>query len=256
VELKYNRFTPSFVGAISLLLALATLADAFGQQSTPGVYLPNSNGVYELYTGSGDQFWPGIWSKTNDIQEQLVIAGPGTTNPLAVVLVGSRVTNAWGNIFAPANGRYLKFELRDSNQVLVPLRKGISMECKLPQRTSVDELISAGGGHYISSEQISWFTNGDPAKLDVIELRNVFQIESEGNYTLSLCPIIYKRELDELHLDQIALPCLSTNIHLLPEEKPPTLSAWPAFATILAGVFKCAIVAAGLLWVMRHRSRR
>jgi hypothetical protein len=213
------------------------------------VYLPNSNGVYEFYTGSGDQFWPGAWSKTNGIQEQLVIAAPGTVNPWAVVLVGSRVTNAWGDFFAPASGKYLRFELRDSNHVLVPLRKGITMECKLPQRISVDDLISAGGSHYLSSEQISWFTNGNPAKLDVVELRDVFQVPSEGDYSLSLCPIIYRREFDKLHLDQIALPCLSTNIHLLRDERPPPPSLWSACAAILVGTFKCAIVAAGLLWI-------
>jgi|GEM_PF-5208431 hypothetical protein len=235
----------------AFLLALWDPIDGLCQQAVPGTYLPDSNGVYQLYTGTGDQFWPGTWNTSKSgYQDKLDVLAPGTSNPWAVVYVGSRVMNSWGDYYSPAHGKRLRIELLDAQGVLVPLRDGKAIESNLPQRISVHDL-GAGVGVPLSKQSIYWFTNGSPARLYEIELRDMFLIRTEGDYTLSICPIVYKMELDKKHLSQIALPFLRTNIHLLKDVRPETGSS---YGSILINTLKCVAVLGGVLWIAFYRT--
>jgi hypothetical protein len=86
--------------------------------------------------------------------------------------------------------------------------------------------------------------------LSEIQLREVYEIANEGNYTLAVRPAIYEYTQSGTNLVLVELPLLSTNVHLLRLMKPPVQSE---FGKVLALYLVLPIAVVSVLWLTRRR---
>jgi hypothetical protein len=56
---------------------------------------------------------------------------------------------------------------------------------------------------------IGFFTNGGPWTLGDVNLGSLYRISKEGDYTLTVCPAVYRFETNGEYLDRVDLPCVS-----------------------------------------------
>ena len=131
--------------------------------------------------------------------------------------VGSVVYNCLGGYVGSPNGKFEKFELLNSNGVVVPFVKGMALEGQLPSRISIKEFPRWHDGGL--KNVIGFFTNGVPDILSDVKLNELYRIPRVGDYTLTVCPAIYKFETNMDYLDRVDLPCVTTKVHLVPNEK-------------------------------------
>jgi len=185
---------------------------------SPGSYRIGTNGEFYSETNIGE-LWPGTWKEgINGLRVQLYLWDTNLPKPKASVAVGSVITNSGGGNYDPPDGKFEKFELRDSNGIIVPLIKGASMDGQHPARISVDMMPrwhSNGGFRNL----VGFLSNGPPAILKVFSIADIYRIEKEGDYKLTVCPLVYKFETNGRYLDRLDLPCVSATIHLAPPQK-------------------------------------
>jgi hypothetical protein len=223
------------------------------EERTGGV-LMWTNGRAVTYTGKGDEFWTGNWKETSaGLRDQLISGSLDTTEPWIEIRVGSLVIAGSGEFRGTPSGKFLRFQLEDSNGVVLPMRPGIILEerfaksirsADMPVQLSQQDVASV---HFNS---IPWTTNGGPTIVDVVQLRDLYEITNEGNYTLTVRPAIYQYEKSWTNLVLVELPLLSTNVHLLRLMKPPVQSE---FGKVLALYLVLPIAVVSVLWLTRRR---
>jgi hypothetical protein len=206
--------------SISLASSLISLADPNRVRSnkvTPGVYDIGANGEYYPATNI-EAVWPGIWQQnTNGWRVQ--VYGWNTNGPDAWVSVGigNTVTNSTGGggyLWTP-NERFAKFELMDSNGMAVLPKKGIILEDQFPSRLPIHDFPKWSDGEL--KNRMGFFTNSPPWILKQVRIRDLYQLKEEGEYTLTVCPIIYKFGTNaENFVYKIDLPCVTAKIYLKP----------------------------------------
>jgi hypothetical protein len=59
-------------------------------------------------------------------------------------------------------------------------------------------------------------TNFPPLGINALKLDEVYSITNEGDYTLTVQPVLYKKRIETNLLDRVDLPSVSTKIHLMP----------------------------------------
>jgi hypothetical protein len=76
---------------------------------------------------------------------------------------------------------------------------------------------SKGGFLEISTGFVS---NGPPCHIGYIEFNDIFSIKMEGDYTLTVQPVLYRMHYDggtfQGYLDRVDLPSITTKVHLKP----------------------------------------
>jgi hypothetical protein len=128
------------------------------------------------------------------------------------------VSNSWPNSYiGPPDGKLAKCELRDSKGTLAPWAKGIPLDAQLQSRIAVDALPRwhPGGG---LRNRLGFLTNSPPAIIAEFKLRDVFRIEKEDDYGLTICPSIYKFETNGQYVVRLDLPCVSMRLHVKPSD--------------------------------------
>jgi hypothetical protein len=218
----------------------------------PGVYLEDTNGQFTLPAPAySPELWPGVLMEgTNGWRVQLACWDTNTTDPLVSVAVGSTNFNTFGSYyFGPPNGKFSKLELRDSDGIVVPPIRGVSVEGQVPLKISLSDLPRWPDGGL--RNRIAFFTNSAPAPLREFRVRDVYRIEKEGDYALTVCAVIYKFAEDRSHLNRIDLPCVSTTIHLRQNDFPAASSGSAVIGTIVGSVF-CVL---GVIWLLSRRKR-
>jgi hypothetical protein len=184
----------------------------------PGVYTIASDGKYSPMTNTSEM-WPGVWKEsTNGLRVQLYLQDTNTPNPVLSIGVGSVITNANPGLVWHPEGKYAAFELRDSRGVLISPIKGISKQGACDFRISAKILPTWPDGGLRNI--IGFSTNTPPAILEKCRLKDLYRIKKEDNYTLTVCPVIYKFETNGLYLDRIDLPSISVTLHLVAEPEP------------------------------------
>jgi hypothetical protein len=179
----------------------------------PGVYTEGSDGhLYAATNVNTTALWPGVWKEdTNGLRVQLYIE-----TKWVQVGVGSIVHNSLGEYIGPPSEKCAHFELRDSNGVVVPFVKGMSLEGQFASRLSLNDFPRwPNGGLKV---HIGFFTNGGPFTLMDVNLENRYLISKPDDYTLTICPVIYKFETNGEYLDRVDLPCVTTQVHLTPSQ--------------------------------------
>jgi hypothetical protein len=216
------RMSPNSVSLFVLLAALGVgTAPAAGQRSvqelSPGTsYTVGTNGQFYVSTNI-DEVWPGVWKETtNGLRIQLYCWATNTAQPWVSISVGSVVFNSGASFVGPPSGKFAKFELRDADGVIVPPKRGVVMEGELLRRISIKELPRWPYGDHGLRNHLVWVTNGAPAQLQELKITDVCRVQKEGDYSLTVCAVVYKFGGNWDYLDRLDLPPVTTRIHLTP----------------------------------------
>jgi len=67
--------------------------------------------------------------------------------------------------------------------------------------------------------KIDCATNRPPDYLGFLKLDEVYSVTNEGDYTLTVQPILYKKRIGTNILDRVDLPSVTTKVHLVPIAK-------------------------------------
>jgi len=118
----------------------------------------------------------------------------------------------------PPDGKPPKLELRDAKGLLIQPVKGMTDD-KPPQRIAANKLPQYHSDGFFSGHGVKYkyFFIGQripPSLLITFSLDNIYQVEKEGDYTLTVSPFIYKFETNGEYLDRIDLPSVTAKIHL------------------------------------------
>jgi hypothetical protein len=199
--------------------------------------------------------WWGVWVEDTNTgwRVNLCPFNPSGTNEGVIVKVGSVVTNSGAGLLPSPDGKYVKLELLDSNGKAVPTRSGAALnlyrmlyavqkesqiinahtpsnwdatvERNYPDtisdleypRSNVDFPLSKKGGFF---RFVGFVSNGPPCQIGFIKFNDIFDIKTEGDYTLTVQPVLYRMHYDggtfQGYLDRVDLPCVTTKVHLVP----------------------------------------
>jgi hypothetical protein len=152
------------------------------------------------------------------------------------------------------NGKFAKFELLDANgnvvspnpnagtDLLLNLIKGespgSSFSQKLEYGSDLPAWVSPAGGSLASNfpktistnvypqwqyggiaGEIGSNTNLPPFQVGFLKLDEIYSVTNEGDYTLTVQPVLYKQRIGTNVLDRVDLPSVTTKVHLLPNVK-------------------------------------
>ena len=67
--------------------------------------------------------------------------------------------------------------------------------------------------------KIDCVTNWPPPYLGFFKLDEIYSVTKEGDYTLTVQPVLYKKRIVTNLLDRVDLPSVTTKVHLLPTAK-------------------------------------
>jgi hypothetical protein len=237
----------AFVGSIACsgqrdgsLINLDSHLPAVAPTNVPIEFMLQTNGQW-AWTTNVAHYWRGIWKEgTNGLRVQLNIKA-NITGMLVEVEVGSVIRDAGGSFSTP-NGKFAKFELLSTNGIVLQpkLNEGAnliginglfykphlpvwatpsagSLVADFPQTISTD-VYPLYHQHGDLACRIGFVSNGSPAQINFFNLNDLFSITNEGDYTLTVQPILYKQRPypNGDVLDRVDLPSVSAKIHLLP----------------------------------------
>jgi len=150
------------------------------------------------------------------------------------------------------NGKFAQFELRDAKgNVISPnpnagtnllewLIYSDSMRAgrKLTYETNLPAWVSPASGSLVANfpktistnvypqfqyggvaGEIGANTNLPPFNVGLLKLDEIYSVTNEGDYTLAVEPVLYKKRVETNILDRVDLPCITTQIHLFPNVK-------------------------------------
>ncbi len=198
--------------------------DAHWTSNVEGFYLLNSNGQ-SVWNTNTDKFWKVDWTErawTEDANGWRTQITTYTNSHYGTVSieVGNLTMNSGTEYYRTPSHKFATFELLDTNGAVIPAKPGMSLESEYPQKLSTQDYPGWGervitDGH---SYRMLFYLNGSPWTLNVCELNKAYLIKTEGDYTLTVCPVIYKIEANETNFDRVDLPCVIAKVHLLPSQ--------------------------------------
>jgi hypothetical protein len=211
------------VGLSMLLLALWSItapavSHAANQKLFPGTsYRVETNSQSSVSTNL-DEIWPAVWKEsTNGLRIQLdAFRNTDTKEDWLIIGVGSVVFDSGGSFFGPPSGKFAKFELRDTNGVILPPKGGVLMEGQFPERIPLKDLPRRPYGDRGLLNRLFFFTNSGPGRLREMKFKDIYRVPKEGEYTLTVDVVIYRFETNWHYLDRLDLPCITTKVHLTP----------------------------------------
>jgi hypothetical protein len=217
---------------IDLERALGT--DANWMIGASGLYTNGADGK-PVWNTNTDQFWRGVWVEdTNGWRVELNFFGTNTPDARVAVSIGSIVKNSddgTGDYFTPPYSDFAKIELLSPNGAIVQPKWRGTLKGDFPQRVSVG-LYPRGQVGPLAGEFL-FVSNGPPffvGNVGAYRLKDAYSITNEGDYTLTVRPVLYKnltgRKIDVSdinfhisntnYLDRVDLPTVSAKIHLMP----------------------------------------
>jgi hypothetical protein len=214
---------------IDLERALGT--DANWMIGASGLYTNGTDGK-PVWNTNTDQFWRGIWKEdTNGWRVELNFSETNTPEVAVAVRIGSIVKNSddgTGDYFTTPYSDFAKIELLTPDGVIVQPKWRGTLKGDFPQRISVG-LYPRGIVGPLAGEFL-FVSNGPPFYVGGYRLKDAYSITNEGDYTLTVCPVLYKnltgKKIDvsdeNFHisntnlLDRVDLPSVSAKIHLMP----------------------------------------
>ena len=228
-------------------LRLADEADPLGIAHVVGYTSRGSDQKHCWNTNMADNWW-GVWVEdTNGWRVNLRIYPTNSPDMRMTVHVGSIVTNSGAGLLPTPDGKYAKLELLDANGKAVPTRRGaaaklyqgrnavmVESECVNQHPPSADDAsVEENYPDTISDlEYPRWkngsflyfsgfVSNGPPCHIGYIKFNDIFSIKTEGDYTLTVQPVLYRMHYDggtfQGYLDRVDLPSVTTKVHLVPE---------------------------------------
>jgi hypothetical protein len=168
------------------------------------------------------------------------------TNVILRVEWGNALKDSGGGYFLAPNGKFAKFELLDANGKVVPpnpkagtnlLERLMDRGPELTYGPDVPKWVSPKSGSLVANfprtastnayprlpdgwmvGEVSSPTNRPPANIGLLKLDEVYSITNQGEYTLTVQPVLYKQRnrADAAILDRVDLPSVTTKVHLVP----------------------------------------
>jgi len=158
-----------------------------------------------------------VWGRqTNGVQAGVTDGDPSERG--VVVYIAQTETNGWWPYIAPPGIKFRKIELRNGEGNLIPIGKhGKEVFGELPLKIEIKNLPHVrirqkngrGSGGEIRDQLV-----GSPVKLGAIIIEDIFHIKNEGDYFLTVCPVIYQSFTNETFVVRVDLPAVTTKIHL------------------------------------------
>lgn len=192
-----------------------------------------------------------IYNQTNYLL-QGGVASPFSTNLMLSVEWGSPIKNSGDGYYLPPNGKFEQFELLDADGNAVPsnsrfgndlfvcwITKTAGAGNGITQGSNLPSWLSLKNGSLVADfpetvltniyprladtdqmvGEIWSVTNRPPPFICLSELADIYPVSKEGDYTLTIKPVLYKRgyHTDAAILDRMDLPAVTTKVHLSPE---------------------------------------
>jgi hypothetical protein len=154
-----------------------------------------------------DNFCVGLLSWQSDGNKS-----PATT--ITVFALTSKTNVMWNYVESPGN-KFAKVELRDTNGVLLPPLQGKKLDDDLPLKIAEEDLPTTPTSVHLGR---AWLIlpPGIPQSLRDLRIDDTYHIQSEGDYTFTVCVAIYQFTPDRKSLLRVDLPSVTTKIHLKP----------------------------------------
>ena len=139
---------------------------------------------------------------------------PATT--VTVFVLTSKTNALWNYVEAPEN-RFAKVELRDTNGVIIAPLQLTKLDADLPLTIVEEDLPTTPRVIHLRR---AWLIlpPGTPEPLKEFHIENVYHIQKEGDYTLTICVAIYQFAPDRKSLLRRDLPCVTAKVHLVPQQ--------------------------------------
>jgi hypothetical protein len=191
-----------------------------------------------------------VYNRTN-FAYRAGVAKPFSTNLMLSVEWGSPVKDSGGGYFVAPNGKFDKFELLDGKGNVVPPKPSAGRNLL---GRSDNRITSGGQGLTYGTDRPAWLslekgslvaafpetvstnvyprfadtgqmageiwsvTNRPPACISLLELDDTYYVADEGDYTLTVQPVLYRRDAraDAGVLRRVDLPSVTTKVHLAP----------------------------------------
>jgi hypothetical protein len=184
-----------------------------------------TNTQISTWLADGTINW-GIWGhETNGLCAGVLCASRGTPGKptgqsLTVYVLTSNTNTAW-KYLGVRDAKLSKFELRSPTGALMDPLPGKRIDRELRDRMLVSDLPRARGTLSARNMPDAWLflTPGSPTVLADVTLQDLYCIEKEGQYAVTIWPAIYEFTPDRRAVFRIDLPCVSTTIHLSPSVK-------------------------------------
>jgi hypothetical protein len=175
----------------------------------------DTNDIPKPYTNS-NFVWGGV---TNGLRAGVgwaeAVRNGSTFQLVQVFVVNSGTDGDWGYV-KPPNERFAKFELLDSNGVIIVPRHGMELAGQLPQTIQSKDLPRTprfGRNNPVLSGLLPLHQNV-PFLFREFIIQDAYQIKSQGGYALTIWPAIYHFSTNKQAVARIDLPPVSVKIHL------------------------------------------
>ena len=207
--------------------------------------------------------WRGVWAEDTNTGWRINLRTLETTaSKMAMqVLVGSIATDSGVGLLPSPDGKFAKLELLDANGKVVPAKKGAALalygmgnrifsdgqatnyhspslwdatvarnypetisDMEYP-RWNVDADIGFTSVIHkgMFTRSLGFVSNGPPCFITAIIFNDIFEIKAEGDYTLTVQPVLYRMQNDggtfQGYLDRVDLPSVTTKVHFVPNDK-------------------------------------
>ena len=130
-----------------------------------------------------------------------------------IVLVGNNQGNPNAKYFWTPNETFQKFELKNSDGILLSLKSHFLVETNLPAVLPIKQFPRWSDGKL--KNRMVFSSNGPPWVLKQFRFTNLYDITNEGDYTLSVCAVLYKLDVNSnAVMRRVILPCATNTIHL------------------------------------------
>jgi len=165
-------------------------------------------------------FWNGIWKEdTNGWRVQLSFSKTNSPDITCNISVGSVKKNLSGGFFRTPARKFAIFELSDKQSNLFPLKKEAPSEKDFPKEIRISLYARYPDGTINDGGDFGSRSNGPPSALGEIALKDIYSIKTEGDYILTVCPVVYARGTNDEFFERKDLPCVIAKVHLFPIEK-------------------------------------
>jgi hypothetical protein len=215
----------------------------------PFDFILRPDGKY-IWNPDLDRFWRlGVWKEmTNDWRVLLFVST--NTSDISGIAAGSKVVDSGLGYYTAPYGKVAKFELRDSSGKVVQPKPnaGTNMlkgyDDDLVNQTNLPAWASPTNGslevdfpeittgsvfprkHLLSGAFAGRFmfrARMGPMPISTFVLGDLYPITNEGDYTLTVQPVLYKYQLpsplnDKTMFHRVDLPAVTTKVHLKPSQ--------------------------------------
>ena len=190
--------------ALSILVAvpLTCLSQEFGKSSAAA------------WLSSKDIKWS---SQTNGFWTGVNVSVP-LANTVKVLILSTNPPEGMVYVLPPYD-TFQRLELRDTNGTMIPPLYGSKGD--LPPRIPAKRMPHNRDGLFSGHGTIyKYFMLGPrgPGVFNDIRINDLYRIQEEGEYTLRICPVIYKFETNREYLDRIDWPSVCLKMRLQPSE--------------------------------------